>query len=123
MRGGAIGTSERGDRASRDGVERQGGGLGEDFGGQGGVVFGAVGVGGVLEDGLSEAGGLGEANVAANAGGEDLRAAPGALGFGLAGEEVFEIAGDLAGQAGAGFVKAENDAGDAELVVEALVDE
>ena len=43
---------------------------GEDFLGEMAIVFGAVGSGGVGEDGLAEAGGFGEADVAADLGGE-----------------------------------------------------
>src|SRR3954470_22638374 len=50
----------------------------EDFAAQGPVVFSAGRLAGVLEDGLAEAGGFSEADVAANASFEKADGAPGA---------------------------------------------
>src|SRR3990172_8935715 len=73
-------------RGGRRVEHRSAGVVGQEFAAQGAVVFGAGRGGGVAEDRLAEAGGFGEADVAADARFEEADIRPGAGGLaGLAG--------------------------------------
>src|SRR5216683_3171902 len=84
---------------------------GEEFEGELAVGFGSAGLGVVEGYGLAVAGGFGEADVAGDAGGEELVV-----------EEGFEVLGDLLGEVGAVVVHGEEDSLEGEGGVERLGD-